>query len=262
MVEVTEKAGVLTHIAFIFRYFPAIQKLIASIVAGDIGKPLHFRLAIMNGGYLNSERPLSWRLQKSEAGGGVLADLGIHLIDILRASLGEIAWIQCDSRTHITERPISPKSLQKTNVDVDDWAVCTLGLEQGGVGIIEVSRVAAGREQSTSIEIYGEKGSLAVDFIKPQEARIFQTKVGVWKLVENNKVGNEYQLAQRFFRNATSLMDYGFAAHFASVEDFLLSIKQKQSNPIDFCSALKNQKVLEAAYKSSTTDGMRIYLKH
>jgi predicted dehydrogenase len=125
-----------------------------------------------------------------------------------------------------------------------------------------VSRVAAGREQSTSIEIYGEKGSLAVDFIKPQEARIFQTKVGVWKLVENNKVGNEYQLAQRFFRNATSLMDYGFAAHFASVEDFLLSIKQKQSNPIDFCSALKNQKVLEAAYKSSTTDGMRIYLKH
>ncbi len=105
MVEVTTRAGVRTQVAFVFRYLPAIRQLIQSVSSGQIGRPLHFRMAMLHGGYLNPERPLTWRLQKSESGGGVLADLGIHLIDILRACLGEVAWVQAETRTHITSRP-------------------------------------------------------------------------------------------------------------------------------------------------------------
>ncbi|MCC6192139.1 MAG: Gfo/Idh/MocA family oxidoreductase [Anaerolineales bacterium] len=259
MVAVTARASVRTHVAFVFRYLPAIRQLIQSVSSGAIGRPLHFRMAMLHGGYLNPERPLTWRLQKSSSGGGALADLGIHLIDILRACLGEIAWVQGEARTHIAERPLAPGSSRRQVVDVDDWALCTLGLQQGAVGTIEVSRVAAGREQASMIEIYGERGSLAVDFAKPGEAALYQTQTGRWTSAEEAP-NPSLHVGPQLFREATTFMQALVAAHVSSIEDFLRLVKEGPASSMDFAWAMKNQAVLEAAYQSPVNVGRRIRL--
>jgi predicted dehydrogenase len=260
MTDAAQKAGVLTHTAFIYRYFPAIQQLKYTIKAGEIGRPFHFRLEIFHDGYLDPQRPLSWRLRQSESGGGALADLGIHLIDLLRFVLGDISWVQCDIKTFIPTRPIIGGSEEMGSVDVDDWGVCTLGMANGAVGTLEATRLGAGRRQNLSFEIFGEKGSLAMDLSHPGQASIYRLDKAEWQPCVPYQNGKEKMVAEGYFEHATSLQDFIFAAHLASIEDFLISIQQNKPGPIDFPSALINQAILEAAYQSASAEGVRISL--
>ncbi len=140
---------------------------------------------------------------------------------------------------------------------MDDWALCTCGLEHGAVGTIEVSRVAAGREQASTIEIYGDRGSLAVDFAKPKEAALFQTSTGKW-LPADEARNVSLQVGPQLFGEAESFMDMLIAAHASSIEDFLRSMQQGSSNPIDYAWATKSQAILEAAYQSALSHGDRV----
>lgn len=257
MVGMARNANVLTHVAFIFRYIPAVQQMMDVVHAGDIGEPYHFRAAIFHGGYLDPARPASWRLNKDRAVGGALADLGIHMIDLLRAALGEIAWIQCESRTFINRRPLKGGS-KMASIDVDDWAACIFGTRKGAGGTLEVSRLAAGRNQYSILEIYGEKGSVAVDFIHPKNADIFLPAVSKWKPIDRKEYNTRLPVASQLIQKANSFMDTGYAAHVAAIEDFLISIREGNPTLIDFENGMKNQAVLEAAYRSSGSDGVRV----
>jgi len=73
-----------------------------------------------------------------------LADLGIHLIDLVRFLLGEIHSVSCLTDTIVKQRKNSEGSLQQ--VDVDDWASLSLQLQGHVKGTIEASRLAVGND--------------------------------------------------------------------------------------------------------------------
>jgi|GEM_PF-221017 len=260
MVKLVQESKTLSQIAFIYRYLPAIQQVINAVKKGEIGKPHHFRMAMLHGGYLDPERPCSWRLRKDQAGGGVLADLGIHMIDLLRAIFGEVAWVQCESRTFIPERPAAKGNPEKRKVDVDDWAICMLGTTSDACGTLEVSRVAGGWHQYSVLEVFGEKGSLAVDFTQPNHARIFLPDAREWKVINERLEKDRLPMASKLFQESRSFMDSMFAAHLASIEDILRSLQQKKPTTIDFTNGMRDQAILEAAYQSSISEGVRIFI--
>jgi len=66
-----------------------------------------------------------WWFRKELTGGGVLVDLGSHMINLLRWYFGEIT----DIKSHLTYR---------FNLDIEDGAVCIAKFENGTVGIISV----------------------------------------------------------------------------------------------------------------------------
>jgi predicted dehydrogenase len=260
MAAMARQAGILTHVAFTYRYVPAFRQLIASAQAGDIGRPFYFRTSMFHAGYLDPGHPLTWRLQRSKAGGGVLADMGIHLIDLLRAALGEFSWVQCEAQTFIKDRPLAAGSDQKRSVDVDDWAICILGNEKRTSGSLEVSRLASGRHQTSFLEIYGEKGSLSADFSRWDQALIYHPEVAEWHPVDREMDVPRLQIAESHFQKAHTYTDFTHTAHLASIEDFILLIRQGKASPMDFASAEKDQQILEAAYRSAQEDGVRIDL--
>src|SRR5512143_337849 len=99
---------------------------------------------MFHGSDSDSNRPMSWRLSWSQSGGGVFMDLGAHLVDLTHYLLGRVASVRADMRTFIGERVASKEGEQKETVDVDDWALAKLELDNGAVGVIEVTRMAAG----------------------------------------------------------------------------------------------------------------------
>ncbi len=105
-----EKAGVLTHTSFTMRYTPAVQQAKAILAAGVLGEIYNFRIHYFHNSYMDPMRPISWRLQKAVSGGGALADLGIHMIDMANYLLGEAAWVSCRTRTFIAARPTAAGS--------------------------------------------------------------------------------------------------------------------------------------------------------
>ncbi len=261
IVSSANKKNLITHCAFMMRYIPAVRQMKAIIENGGIGQPLHFRAYINHGGYIDVLRPMSWRLRYSMAGGGALADLGIHLLDLIQFLLGKVAWVQCQTRTFVPRRPATAHSSQLETVDVDDWALCQLGLPNDACGTVEVTRVAAGAGEESGLEIHGSLGSLKMDIGHPEQLNYYDVKRKQWidgKLDFPPAVN--LRPIEQLWPPSKQSMGYMLNAHLACCYDFLQCIQEQKPSPLDFNAALTAQEMLEAAYLSASKGGQRISL--
>ena len=261
LAEAAEKAGVLTHSAFTMRYYPAAQQAKRILAAGVLGEIYSFRAYLFHNSYMDPQRPTSWRLQKSVSGGGALTDLGVHSIDLVRYLLGDAKWVQCRTRTFITQRPKSAGSTEMVPVDVDDWALCMLELKNGARGSIETTRMCGGVSDTSRVQIFGSEGSLEIDFMNPTQVSLYdrkraQTVVGPmdFPLAEGQRALKD------IYPPAKLSMGSFIDTHFASIMDFLHCIKENKPSPAGFNESLKAQEVLEAAYLSADRNGETITL--
>jgi predicted dehydrogenase len=247
-----EKAGVLTHVAFVLRYVPAIRQMKALLEAGAIGEVLNFRAHMFHSSYLDPGRPMSWRLRDADSGGGAFADLGAHLVDLMHYFLGDVAKVSAQMRTFIQERPAAKGSSKREKVDVDDWTDCRLILESGIPGNIEVTRMASGAAEETSFEIYGNAGALIFHISRPYAVRFHDLKKGRWLegAVDVPTPEGERPIGALWpsGKYSQGLMS---DAHLASIYDFMLHIQEGSHSAIDFEAGLAVQEVLEAAYRSA-----------
>ena len=261
LAEAAEKAGVLTHSAFTMRYFPATQQAKSIMASGILGEIYNFRAYLFHNSYMDPQRPTSWRLQKSVSGGGALTDLGVHSIDTVRYLLGDAKSVQCRTRTFITQRPKSAGSTEMVPVDVDDWALCMLELENGARGSVETTRMSGGIRDTARIQIFGSEGSLEIDFLNPMQVSLYdrkkaQTIVGPtdFPLAEGQRPLNT------IYPPAKLSMGFFIDSHFASIMDFLHCIKEGKPSPGGFKESFKAQEILEAAYLSADRNGETIAL--
>jgi predicted dehydrogenase len=261
MTQIAKKAGVLTHVAFVLRYLPAIRQMKVLLEAGKIGEILNFRGHMYHSGYLDPERPMSWRLRHSQSGGGALADLGSHLIDLIHYLIGNVAWVQAETRTYISSRPISPGATECEEVDVDDWALCTMELERGAMGVLEVTRMAAGASEETALEIYGSQGALIFHISQPNFVRHYDLSQKKWSLgaIDVPESPAERPLG-KIWPSGKYSQGMMTDVHLASAYDFLLCVAEGKSSSIDFEAGLATQEVLEAAYQSAARGGERMDL--
>lgn len=255
------KAGIQTHTAFMNRYYPAVRQAKAVLEAGVIGQIYNFRAHYFHNSYMDSQRPISWRLQKEKAGGGAMADLGIHIIDLIRYLLGDAEWVQGHARTFIHERPAHSGSQQLVPVDVDDWGLCLLGMKNGATGFIEATRMSGGAGDSRLIEIFGSRGSIEVDMDSPLKANYYNQDR---KLMLTGDLEFAVPAGERPSREiwpaAKKSLGAFKDAHTACIYDFLLNIIEGKESGVNFENALKAQEILEAMYLSSEEGSRKIEL--
>ncbi|MCG7407170.1 Gfo/Idh/MocA family oxidoreductase [Paenibacillus sp. ACRRX] len=154
--------GYPQQLAFVFRYHPAVLRTRAWLQEGIIGDVLQCKISYMRSGYLNANRPVSWRLSDSMSGGGAITDIGVHALDLIRHLFGEYKYVEGKTHTFVPRRPTAAGSAEMTNINVDDWATMTYETEQGVRGQVEVSRIALGADEFR-IDIVGSKGSIICD---------------------------------------------------------------------------------------------------
>lgn len=254
---------VFSNTSFVYRYLPAFAQMKSIIAAGGIGEVMNFRAQMVISSYVNPEQPISWRLKRAISGGGVLVDLGVHMIDLARFFFGEADWVQCETRTFIKQRPQNPKEAELDGlVDVDDWAVCTLGMQNNAVGVIEVTRVAGGMGRSANFEVYGREGTLIGNLQEPGNVRFFSRKKNEW----NNGQGNYPDAPgirpnKQVWVESDGSLNNLTRLHLASITDMLLCLRDGKTPMNNFESALATQKVMEMAYRSADANGKRISLK-
>ena len=259
--QAANKAGVLTHTAFTMRYIPAVQQAKAILAAGALGEINNFRIHYFHNSYMDPARPMSWRLQKATSGGGSLTDLGIHMIDMVRYLLGDVDWVKCRTRTFITQRPIAAGSAEMAPVDVDDWALCMLGLKNGAEGVIEVTRMSGGMGDSCRIEIFGSQGSIEVDFSQTGNVRYYDQRHKQYQLGSQGfpTPAGERPMSE-WLPQPKLTLGWFKDAHLGSIYDFLLNIRERKESSANFEAALKAQELLEAAYLSASRNTEQIYL--
>lgn len=153
MAAAAERSGVVHSVNFTYREHPAIQRMKAMVTDGFIGE-------IQSGyfeysGEYGITQPPGWRGYASKGGiGGVLADLGSHIIDLAQYVLGsDISEVCGEARFAHADR------FEDTAAD----SVTFLARFAGGVrGTIHTSWLEhqGGHGQTIRLELTGVKGKL------------------------------------------------------------------------------------------------------
>ncbi|MGD9496181.1 MAG: Gfo/Idh/MocA family protein [Armatimonadota bacterium] len=155
----------LVHgMAFQCRFAPATMRARQLVQEGFLGQVYHFHAAYLHAGYADPRRPMSWRLGPH---GGCLADLGSHIIDLMRYLLGEYDSVRATLQRWIDERPSAEDPQTLVPVEVDDYVCLQARMREGALGFIEASRFATGMQDGVCFEIYGERGAVRWNMMDP-----------------------------------------------------------------------------------------------
>jgi predicted dehydrogenase len=249
VVQKTNEKQLPTHSAFVYRYFEAIQKAKQLFDSKKLGKIYHFRLTLFYGGYIDQNKSITWRLKKETSGGGALADLGIHLFDLLQYLIGTPQWIQNTLHTFIPQRPNQENGLTMERVDVEDWSHCIVKCQDGIHGSIEVSRVSCGMKLGFEILVFCEKGTVQIKPGDVQNIHIYEQEKGCWNSTYTLSPNSEQQkILYPFYQQDIPPI---LLAHFLSIFDFANSIEHQQNSELSFENTYKNHQLIDAAYRSA-----------
>jgi len=172
MTEAAENAEVKTLVGFNYMRNPAASLAREIIDNNEIGSVVHFR-GTHNEDYMRDpELPFSWRLQKRYSGTGSLGDL-CHIINMAQYLVGEIDEVCSDLQVVIKQRPIPDKPGEMGAVENDDQAHFMVRFQNGAIGTLETSRIAAGRKMGLTYEVTGTHGSIVFDQERLSEIQVY-----------------------------------------------------------------------------------------
>ena len=149
MIALTQAFGIQVLIAENFRYDNAVRRARSLIDDGVIAPPFMLSYQWMQPVLAGDEiaaRP--WRREPVLAG-GMLSDHGVHMADVARFLMGEVAAVQAfalDLRDHLGG---------------SDTAVINLQFESGAIGSIQWSFGVAS-QQTARIQLWADNGTLDV----------------------------------------------------------------------------------------------------
>ena len=162
------RAGVKNQVALQYRFIPAIMRAKQLIDEGRIGRLFTARVCYLHAGYIDDNRPISWRMQKQVGGGGALLDLGSHVLDLLLHVAGDFDGVFAATPTFIPDRPAAKGSTERVPVDVDDAAYIMLRRDEpSAMATVEVSRISTGTNDEIRLELHGDRGAIQFNSMDP-----------------------------------------------------------------------------------------------
>jgi len=154
------------QMTFQYRFYPATLRAKELIDAGALGLVLGFRVCYLHGGSARPDAPLKWKLTAA-AGGGVIADLGSHALDLVDWLLGPFDSVMAATQIAYPARPSVEDPHQKIPVDAEDSVMLLARLRSGALGTIEATKLATGTEDELRLEIHGSHGALRFNGMDP-----------------------------------------------------------------------------------------------
>src|SRR5215831_4855960 len=136
MAEAAERAGVKTQVGFNYLKNPMLALARDIIARGELGAVVSFRGIHAEDYMADAATPWHWRLDP-RGGGGVVADLGSHIIAIARYLLGPISAVCGQLETVVKQRPVRMGAREMRPVEVDDVARALVRFARGCNATIE-----------------------------------------------------------------------------------------------------------------------------
>jgi predicted dehydrogenase len=160
MHEAAEAAGVVNMVHYTWRWVPPFNYVHHLIEQGYIGQCHHAHFQYQHGSGFDPS--YKWQIDPAQ-GRGMLGNLGSHMIDLARWYVGDIARISGHA-TSFVER-VGPEGGQPFR-SANDSALIAIEFAEGAQGTICVSGVThvAERGQDFQVRLYGDAGSLELDF--------------------------------------------------------------------------------------------------
>ncbi|WP_293710416.1 Gfo/Idh/MocA family oxidoreductase [uncultured Parabacteroides sp.] len=150
-----EETGLVLALTHVYSAYPAVKEAKARIARGDLGKLRRVYVEYLQGWLsdrieLQGGNNAGWRTDPKRSGkAGCIGDIGTHVWHLSEYITGlKVQEVCADLNAFVPGRPI------------DDDGAAFMRYENGVVGTLTASQVAAGEENNIRIRIYGDKGGL------------------------------------------------------------------------------------------------------
>ena len=158
---------------FNHRYHLAVEDALKVIKSGEFGKIINLR-GVYGKAKLITFNQDDWRIKREIAGGGVLLDQGIHMVDLMRLFAGEFV----DVHSFVTN--------SFWGYDVEDNAYALMRTDEGIIGMLHSS--ATQWRHRFSLDINLEKGSINLGgILSGSKSYGTETLTLVWANPDNDK---------------------------------------------------------------------------
>ena len=214
----------VSHMTFHHRYFASVELARDLIAQGKLGRILEFRGAYLQDSHVDENRPIRWKNERA-AGGGALADIGSHLIDLADWLVGPMRCVASVSST-----PFGDASRAEDAVSMI-WQTSS----NSAVGTLQVSKIALGHENDLSLTIYGTAGALRIHCMTPHYLEFCDARplthsgphpVTGWTRLA---VGHRYSPPDTTFPATKSAIGWT-RAHCACLADFLRAVAEGKNS--------------------------------
>jgi predicted dehydrogenase len=230
MVAAWQKAGVVAMVNYSKRNASGLQKARDLVRLGRIGAIRHMEASYLQswlaqtadwGDWRDNPR-LTWRLSTRHGSQGVLGDLGCHIYDMAAFLCGDITELYCRLETY--DKGVPGNRIGEFVLDANDSMVATVTFASGVIGTIHSTRWAPAYVDREFIRVYGDKGSIEVDFDRSQTAcHLYTIAAREWETIEAEPTPSNYQR-------------------------FVKAIRDRRDDESDFANGLKVQRCLDASF--------------
>lgn len=232
MQKVCKDKKVLLGTGLMMRFHSQHQAALKLINEDRLGKPVYCR-AQLSCWYPPVKG--AWRQDPATGGGGSLIDMGSHCIDLLEMFFGRIKALNC-----FVNNIIHPYKSE-------DSALVSLFFENGALGSVDTFFCIPDNSSKNVLELYGSKGSILA------KGTIGQGSSGeMYTFLEEEFL--EYDAKQ--VRNAgegISVKPEPVNTYLAEIEEFSSAILENREASNNAILGIRNQRVLEACYRSAET---------
>ena len=212
---------------FNHRFHASIIDAVSIIRDGSLGKVVNLR-GVYGKSNMISFNQTDWRTKRSESGGGILLDQGIHMLDLMRYFAGDFTSVH------------SFISNSFWNFDVEDNAYVMMKSDNG---IVAQLMSSATRWQHTfNLNVTLEKGSLVLGGLRTSSKSYGEETLTIISS-DPEKLNTESQVEERSYDE-----DISWDEEIKCFANVLLNSDKIENGSID--EALKIMELIEKIYKA------------
>lgn len=246
----------IAQMTFQCRFFPAIMRAKQLIDDGFLGEPLEFRVNYLHAGSANPDAPLKWKLSAA-SGGGVIADLASHALDLTHHLLGEFEEVLAVTRVVYPDRPSPLDPGKRVPVDAEDSVMMLTRMRSGAIGHVSATKIATGVEDELRVEIHGQAGALRFNSMSPHfleafDARAASEPIGGLQGWTHIATGQRYPEPASPFPGAKNALGW-IRVHVACLAHFLEHVHAGTMPEPSLRQGIHVQKLMKAAHRSAHT---------
>ncbi len=228
MIATAKRVGRKLMVEQTLRFDPMHEVARDVLCNGMIGSVRTMRGCLGNAGpeYWSQNSP--WFTSKPKSGGGVLMDLGVHILDLMRWLSGQEVRRVC----------VVGKTLEKS-IPIEDNTISLLEFENGAIGSVQASWTMRPYEVSTTF--YGDRGTLKTLHGDPHPVTVQFCRLSD---DPNGRFGPDY------YPYVPQASRVG-----GSYASFVQSIAEGVESPVSGEEGRRTLEVVLAAYRSMETGG-------
>ena len=253
MADLAERSGKICTAVFNNRHMAAVCRAKELIEEGRLGRILTYQFEYLHNSCTDPEKKAGWKQTADVCGkGGVLFDLGSHILDLAVFLCGKIKIVNGKGQVAFPIRMGMDGNPWKT--DASEAFYLRTECENGAIGTLIASKLATGMNDDLRFLIHGTKGALSISLMDPNYLGFYDATAksgdfgGECGFTRIECVGRYPAPAGKF--PSPKAASGWLRGHLMSMYHFLNAVYKGEQNSPSFAEAAYIQRVMNAALRS------------